>query len=376
MKIEFYRHSINRNDIRNVNRVLRSIFLTTGDVVRDFEEKFATYLGAKEVIGVTSCTAALHLSLLAWGIGEGDEVITTPMSFCATSNAILYAGATPVFVDVEEDTGNIDAELIEVKITKRTKAILPIHLYGQMCDMVKIRRIVDRHGLIVIEDAAHCIEGVRNGIRPGQYGDIACFSFYATKNITSGEGGAISVDEYSKAKMLRMLRLHGIDRSASDRYTKKFQHWDMPILGWKYNMNNIQAALLLGQLRRIEKLWKKRDEIYRRYEDAFRSLKGIKLMKTVPNSQHARHLFTIQVLEKKRDAMLVVLQEKGIGVAVNYRPIHLLKYYKERFGFKEGDFPVAKDIGKRTISLPLYPSLKDTEVNYIIRTVIECVRKG
>lgn len=373
MRIEFYRHSIDENDIKRVNEVLNSIFITTGDVVRDFENEFEAYLGMENVIGVTSCTAALQLSLLAWGIGGGDEVITTPMSFCATANAIIHAGATPVFVDVEKETGNINAELIENKITRKTKAILPVHLYGQMCDMKRIRQIADKYGLIVIEDAAHCIEGVRDGVKVGQLGDAACFSFYATKNITSGEGGAIATNDFDRAELLRMLRLHGIDKSAADRYTKKYQHWDMPVLGWKYNMDNIQAALLLGQLRRIEKLWRRRDEIYRRYEDAFGSLKEIELMKTVPNSRHARHLFTIQVPENKRDTMLIALQEKGIGVAVNYRAIHLLKYYREKFGYKEGNFPVSEKIGNRTISIPLYPNLTDAEVNYVIKTIKKAI---
>jgi UDP-4-amino-4-deoxy-L-arabinose-oxoglutarate aminotransferase len=323
---------------------------------------------------VTSCTAALQLSLLAWGIGSGDEVITTPMSFCATVNAILHTGAIPVFVDVEENTGNINAEIIERKITGKTKALLPVHLYGQMCDMKRIRQIADRYGLVIIEDAAHCIEGFRDSVKVGQLGDAACFSFYATKNITSGEGGAIVTNHFDKAELLRVLRLHGIDKSAADRYTKRYKHWDMPVLGWKYNMDNIQAALLLGQLNRIEKLWRRRNEISRRYEDAFGSLKEIDLMKSVPNSRHARHLFTIQVPEDRRDLLLNALQEKGIGVAVNYRSIHLLKYYKEKFGYKEGDFPVAENIGKRTISLPLYPLLKDEEVKYVIKVVSEEVR--
>lgn len=374
MKIEFYRHSIDQSDIERLQNVLKSIFITTGEVVRTFENELQAYVDAKNAIGVTSCTAALQLSLLAWGIGRGDEVITTPMTFCATANSILHAGATPVFVDVEENTGNINAELIENRITSKTKAILPVHLYGQMCDMKRIRQIADRYGLIVIEDAAHCIEGVRDSVKVGQLGDAACFSFYATKNITSGEGGAIATNHFDKGELLKILRLHGIDKSAVDRYTKKYEHWDMAVLGWKYNMDNIQAALLLGQLKRIEKLWARRDEIYRKYEDAFGSLKEIKLMRTMPNTRHARHLFTIQVPENKRDSMLIALQDRGIGVAVNYRAMHLLKYYRGQFGYKEGDFPVAEDIGKGTISLPLYPLLKDEEIRYVIRVVLEEVK--
>jgi len=373
-KIEFFKHNIDEKDIARANDVLRSIFLTTGKVVEEFENNLAEYLGAKRVVGVTSCTAALHLCLLAWGVGEGDEVITTPMSFCATSNSVMHAGAKPVFVDVEEDTGNIDANLIEAAVTEKTRAIMPVHLYGQMCDMRKIRAIADKHKLVVIEDAAHCIEGKRDGVRVGELGDAACYSFYATKNITSGEGGAISTNDPAKADLLKMLRSHGIDRTAGDRYTKKYQHWDMTELGWKYNMDNIQAALLIGQLERIEELWKRRNEIALQYEKAFEGVKGIKLMKTVASCKHPRHLFTIHVASERRDEIMFALQEKGIGVAVNYRAIHLLKYYRQHFGFKEGDFPVAERIGNTTITLPLYPKLHSSELEYVIKSVIELAR--
>ena len=371
MKIEFYKHNIDASDIKRVNSVLRSIFLTTGSVVQEFEEKFQAYTGLKNVVGITSCTAALHLSLLAWDIGPGDEVITTPMTFCATSNAIIHAGAKPVFVDAEDSTGNINADLIEDKITKRTKAIMPVHLYGQMCDMKKIKKIADKYNLVIIEDAAHCIEGIRDGIRVGQLGDAACYSFYATKNITSGEGGAVGTNNTEKAEKLKVLRLHGIDKSAADRYTGLYKHWDMPVLGWKFNMDNIQAALLVGQVDRIEDLLEKKEAIAQKYEEAFSALKGVKLMKKVPNSKHARHLFTIRVEPEKRDYTLKSLQEKGIGVAVNYRSVSMLKYYKETFGFKRGVFPVSERIGDETISIPLYSKLKNSEVNYIIKAVKE-----
>jgi dTDP-4-amino-4,6-dideoxygalactose transaminase len=290
------------------------------------------------------------------------------MSFCATSNAILHAGAKPVFVDVEAETGNINADLIEAAITKKTKVLMPVHLYGQMCDMRKIREIADNGNLAVIEDAAHSIEAVRDGVRPGMLSDAACFSFYATKNITSGEGGAIAVRK-EKADKLRMLRLHGIDKSAIDRYTGKYRHWDMPLLGWKYNMDNIQAALLRGQLERIDQLWKKRDRLWKTYKTGLGGIKGMRILRTVENSRHARHLFTPLVPQRKRDEILHLLQAKGIGVAVNYRPIHLLKYYRKTFGYKNGDFPVAEDIGRRTITLPLYPGLKQEEIEYVIRTL-------
>jgi dTDP-4-amino-4,6-dideoxygalactose transaminase len=204
MKIEFFRHNIDQEDINRAVEVLNSIFLTTGSAVEEFEKAFSSYLDVPFTAGVTSCTGALHLGLLAWGIGPGEEVITTPMSFCSTANVILHAGATPVFVDVEERTGNIDAELIESKITEKTRAIIPVHLYGQMCDMKRIRQIADKYHLVVVEDAAHCIEGIRDGIKPGKLGDAACFSYYATKNITCGEGGAIVTNHLDEADLFRM----------------------------------------------------------------------------------------------------------------------------------------------------------------------------
>lgn len=369
MKVEFCRHNVSQKDIDNVVDVLNSLFLTHGKVVEDFEQRFSDYLGCQYTIGVNSCTAALHLSLLAYGIGPGDEVITTPLTFIATSNAVMHAGATPVFIDVEPETGNLDANLIEKTITPRTKAILPVHLYGQMCDMKRIRKIADRHSLIVIEDAAHCVEGIRDGIRPAMLGDAACFSFYATKNITSGEGGAVSTNNKKIAEVLRKLSLHGMSKGASERYSKKYEHWDMEMLGWKYNMSNIQAAMLLDQLGKIETNWQKRESICQKYESAFKGNDRITLIKILPGSRSARHLFTIMVDPKQRDSTLHKLQENEIGVAVNYRAIHLLRYYREKYGFQRGMFPNAEKIGDSTITLPLYPLLKDEEIDYVIKTV-------
>jgi len=374
-KIEFFQHNINDRDRRRVNDVLRSIFLTTGKEVKEFENNFSRYINLNHTIGLTSCTAALHLSILALGIGPGDEVITTPMSFCATANAILHAGALPVFADVEEETGNINAELLETAITGKTKAIIPVHLYGQMCDMEKIRSLADHYKLKLVEDAAHAIEASRDGIRVGQLSDTACFSFYATKNITSGEGGAISTDSDFLADALMMLRQHGIDKGAAERYTGRYTHWDMPLLGWKYNMDNIQAALLIGQLRRIEALRQKREELWQCYEEGLKQIKEIKLLKTLPGVKHARHLLTVLVPPDRRDSLLWQLQERGVGVAVNYRPIHLLGYYRKTFGYSEGSFPVAESIGNRAVSLPLYPSLKKSDVRYIVRCLKELLNE-
>jgi dTDP-4-amino-4,6-dideoxygalactose transaminase len=366
-RIEFFRHSIDERDIKRAERVLRSIFLTTGQEVEEFEQALCRYIGRKYTVGLTSCTAALHLSLISMKIGPGDEVITSPMSFCATANAILHAGATPVFVDAEEDTGNVNAALIESAITERTKAIIPVHLYGQMCDMKGIKALAKKYGLRIIEDAAHALEASRDGIRVGQLSDNVCFSFYATKNITSGEGGAISTDKREFAEALRMLRLHGIDKDAAGRYTQHYRHWDMPLLGWKYNMDNVQGALLIGQLERIEDLWRKRDILWKLYEEELRSVKQVRLLRTLPDARHARHLFTVLVPPARRDALLWALQDRGIGVAVNYRPIHLLAYYRKRFGYRRGSYPVAEVLGRSTISLPLYPSLQEADIRYVVR---------
>jgi len=368
-KIEFYRHSVDKNDIRRVSRVLRSLFLTTGAEVERFEKLFSQYLRMQHSIGLTSCTAGLHLSLLALGIGAGDEVITSPMSFCATANSIIHAGARPVFVDVEEETGNMNPELIERAITKRTKAIVPVHLYGQMCDMKSISKIAKRYRLKIIEDAAHAIEAERDGIKVGGLSDAACFSFYATKNITSGEGGAVATNSKKLAELVRLLRLHGMDRSAVDRYSKRFKQYDMPRMGWKYNMDNIQASLLIGQLQRIDKLWRMRDKVWKTYERHLRGAPSIRLPRVLKSGRHARHLFTVQVPERKRNHLISALQENGIGVAVNFKPIHLLQYYRRTYGYKKKDYPVAEKIGASTISLPLYPSMKEDDIIYVVNTL-------
>lgn len=366
MKIEFYKHNIGPEEKESVGRVLDSIFLTTGQTVRNFEGELAAYVGARHAVGVTSCTAALHLSLLALNVGSGDEVITTPMTFVATSTAIIHAGAKPVWVDVEKETGNINVDLIEEAITEKTKAIIPVHLYGQMCDMQRIRKIADKHGLFVIEDAAHALESERDGIRVGQLADTACFSFYATKSITSGEGGAVATNSKKLAEKIRILRLHGINKEAAERYTKRYERWDLLELGWKYNMSNIQASLLIPQLKKVEQYWKRREYIYKRYRDAFSELEKINLPKPYANSKSGYHLFTIWVDPKKRDIILKGLQKKAIGVAVNYRAINLLTKFQRIFGKDRESFPVAERIGDSTISLPLYPKLKDNEIDYVI----------
>jgi dTDP-4-amino-4,6-dideoxygalactose transaminase len=370
VKIEFYKHNIGEAEIQEIVDTLKSTFLTTGPKTAAFEKDFAAYLGVQDTIGVMSATAGLFLVLKAWDIRPGDEVIVPPMTFIATANAVLHCGATPVFVDVEPETGNIDAERIEASITPRTKAILPVHLYGQIVDMRKIRQIADKHGLKILEDSAHTIEGTRDGNKPGQIGDAASFSFYATKNIACGEGGAVVTNDPDLAEKLRILRLHGMSKSAADRYHSEYRHWDMEMLGYKENMSDIQASLLLNQLKTIEEKWERKERICRYYESEFQKA-GIEFPKVLVNSKSARHLFTVWAKRGDRDRALGDLQKRGLGVAVNFRPIHLLTYYRERFDYRPGQFPVAEEIGDRTITIPMYPLLTDPEVEYVVKAVVE-----
>ncbi len=368
-RIEFYKHNINRSDYRNLKRTLKSIFLTTGPVTKRFENELADYLGVKNVVGVSSCTAGLFLSLKALGIKEGDEVITTPLTFVATANSILYCNARPVFVDVNEETGLIDIDKIEQKINENTKAIIPVHLYGFLCDMERISKIAQKHSLKVVEDSAHSVEGEIDGKKAGLYSDAASFSFYATKNITSGEGGAVATNNDEIADKIRVLRLHGMDKSAEKRYTEKFVKYDVPVLGYKFNLSDIQSALLINQLKRIDKVWVKKDNIYKYYIKRLSEIEEVNIPKKPDNVKSGYHIFTITVPSEMRDYLLNYLQEHNIGVAVNYTPVHLLKYYRERFGYKEGDFPVTEKIGKSTITLPFYAKLKFREVDYIVKMI-------
>jgi len=376
MPIPFFMHDLGEPEIEEVRRVLAGPILTTGEVVAKFERRFADYLGRRHALAVTSCTGALHLSLLALGIGAGDEVITTPMTFIATSTAIIEAGAKPVFVDVEPDTGNLNASLIEAAITPRTKAIIPVHLYGQMCDMRAIRKVADKHGLFVIEDAAHCVEGMRDGIRPGELGDTACFSFYATKTLTCGEGGALVTDRDALVEKLRLLHHHGMTKTAADRHREGYQHWDMTVLGWKYNMDNIHAALLLPQLERLEENWHRRETVAQWYVQRLKECSGLSFISPKPGVRHARHLFPVWIGNGRRDEIIQGLQREGIGVVVNYRAIHLLTYFRETFDFRVGIFPHAERIGNETMSLPFYPAMSEKQVVVVTDTLSRLLKEG
>lgn len=369
MKVPFFKHCVGHDEKTSVLAALDSEFLTTGKYVSEFEEKFSTFVGIPNTVGLTSCTAALHLGLLACGVGPGDEVITTPQTFVATSLAIIHCGATPVWVDVEPNTGNIDATKIEEKITKKTKAILPVHLYGQMCDMGSIYDIAKKYSLFIIEDAAHALLSRRGVYKVGDLSDVACFSFYATKSITCGEGGAACTRSKELSDKIRLLRSHGMSGDAATRHTGQFKHWDLLDTGWKYNMDNIKAALLLPQLSKAQYWRSARKNIFKQYQERLSEIDAIHFPEIVPAAESDYHLFTIWVDPTRRDAIIAALQAAGIGVTVNYRSINLLSAFSSMFNLGSGSFPISEKIGLSTISLPTYPALTAEEITYIVDTL-------
>lgn len=373
MQVEFYKHNLGDTEIKAVADVMRSVMLTTGAVTAEFERKFAEYLGVHSALGVMSATHAIELALRALGIQPGDEVIVPAFTMWATAEAVIHAGGKPVFVDSEPETGNINIDLIEKSITARTKAIIPVHLYGQLCDMQRLRELCDRHRLWLVEDSAHNIEGERDGLKAGALSDAACFSFYATKNITCGEGGAVVTNQPQLAELMTVMRTHGMSADAANRYASdKFRHYDIAVLGIKANMSNILAAMLINQVEKLDERWAIRERICQKYEAAFQQHPRIGLL--IPKSKSGRHIFAILVEPSLRDEYVNLLRERGVGCVVNWYPMTLFTYVRKTFGTKPGDFPVAEKLGFSTISLPLYPSLTDEEVDYVIKTVLDTIR--
>jgi dTDP-4-amino-4,6-dideoxygalactose transaminase len=368
-RIEFYKHDLGDPEIASVTETLRSLFLTLGPRVREFERAFGAYLGQEHVVGVSSCTMGLAMALEALGVAAGDEVITTPMTFISTPNAALFHDAVPVFADVDRKTGLLDPDAVEAAITPRTRAVIVVHLYGQLADMRRLRAICDKHGLMLIEDAAHATEAERDGVRVAELGDATVFSFYATKTMTSGDGGAIVVKSAALVERLQRLRNHGVSKDAASRHTARYAHWDMLELGYKAAMTDIEAALLIPQIERLPRRRDLRQSRVERYERALASRSDVELLSWSGRSSH--HLFTVLVPQGRRDQILAGLGERGIGAAVNYRAVHTLKYYQERFGYSRDAFPAAADIGDRTISLPLYAGLGDSEVDRVVTALGE-----
>lgn len=368
-RVEFYRHGLGEAELESVGQTLSSLFLTLGPRVADFERRFAEYLGAEHCVGVSSCSMALLLTLKAFGVGDGDEVITTPMTFIATSNAVLHAGAKPVFADIEPGTGLLDPNAVEAAITDRTKAVIAVHLYGQLADMKALRALCERRGLVLIEDAAHAVETERDGIRTAELGDAAVFSFYATKNLTSGDGGAIVLHDREAAERLRRLRNHGVTKDAASRHGGSYRHWDMVDLGFKAAMTDVEAALLLPQLEGIDARRDAREERALRYRELLADEPRVQLIEPVGTSAH--HLFAVLVPEGRRDSVLDGLGERQVGCAINYRSVHTLAYYRDTFGYRPEDFPVSASFGERTISLPMWPALPLDDVSRVVSALRE-----
>lgn len=367
---------IEQVEIDEVIACMRSSWLGTGPRVAQFERDFAVYKGLppSQVAAVNSCTAALHVSLIAAQMAPGDEVVTTPMTFCASVNAIIHAGLTPVLADIDPLTQNIDPHTIEAAITPRTRAILPVHFAGRPCEMDAVMAIARKHDLMVIEDCAHAIETTYHGRKAGTFGDFGCFSFYSTKNVVTGEGGMITGRDEARIARARTLALHGMSKDAWHRFGDAgYKHYQVIECGFKYNMMDLQAAIGIHQLARVEANWQKRQAVWNRYQEAFADL-PIGLPATAePNTRHAYHLYTIQVDAARcgieRDAFLDAMTAAGVGVGVHYMSVPEHPYYQERYGWHPDNWPAARDIGRSTVSLPLSPKLDDHDVERVIRSV-------
>jgi dTDP-4-amino-4,6-dideoxygalactose transaminase len=371
---------IGEEEIAEVVATLRSGWVGTGPRVAQLEEEFAAYIGATSCCAVNSCTAALHLSLLAAGLEPGDEVITTPLTFCATVNAIIHAGATPVLADVDPITWNIDPRQIEARITTRTRAIVPVHFAGRACDMGAICSIAERHGLDLIEDCAHAIETTYEGKHAGTFGRLGCFSFYVTKNLMTGEGGMIATTSpHDDLARIKTLALHGMSKDAWKRFSDKgFKHYRVVECGFKYNMMDLQAAIGIHQLRRIEANWLVRKKIWERYNAAFADLDIGIPAPLPPSDRHALHLYTITIDPDKtgmtRDAFLDEMTRRKIGVGVHYVSLPEHPYYQGVFGWRAEDYPISKRIGETTVSLPLSAKLSEADVEDVIWHVNHALR--
>ncbi len=375
----FGRPMLFREEIREVLETLRSGWWGTGPKTKLFEKLFAKYAHAKYALALSSCTAATELALDILGIGPGDEVITTPLTFVSTANVVLHRGAIVKFADVDLKTWNIDPGEIEKAITKRTKAIIPVHLHGRPCDMKTISQIAARHRLYVIEDAAHAAEAWYRGKKIGSLSDFTAFSFYATKNVATGEGGMLTTNNKKWYQTAAIRALHGLSADAWKRYSAAgFKPYEAVYPGYKINMTDIQASLGLPQLKSIDKNLKIRNKIWKEYQKVFSRLDGVQTPAVdEPNTVPARHLYALvlnpQQFKINRNQFVATLQKEGIGCGVHFTPVHLHPYYRQTFGYKSGDFPHAETIGLNTFSLPIYPTMNNQDIADVINAVTKLV---
>ncbi|HXM51076.1 MAG TPA: DegT/DnrJ/EryC1/StrS family aminotransferase, partial [Pyrinomonadaceae bacterium] len=372
--IVFGAPKIEQDEIDEVVRCLESGWIGTGPRVARFEKEFGLYKGQSFAAAVSSCSAAMHLSVLAAGIGEGDEVITTPMTFCATVNAIVHSGATPVLADIDPLTMNIDPAQVEARITSKTRAILPVHFAGRAANMDALAGIAARDELKLIEDCAHAIETEYHGRKAGTFGDFGCFSFYATKNVTTGEGGMVLTKNEADLARIKMLALHGMSKDAWKRFSDEgYKHYFVVETGFKYNMMDLQAALGIHQLQRVEANWLRREEIWQQYNEAFADLPLTLPAEPEPNTRHAYHLYTVLIDEARvgisRDEFLDEMTANDVGVGVHYLSVPEHPVYQDKFGWRPEDYPNAMRTGRQTVSLPLSAGLTDREVSRVIEVV-------
>src|SRR5579863_6290348 len=382
-QVPFHRPAIGPAEEREVIDTLRSGWITTGPKTKKFEQEFAAYVGARNALAVAHCTGALHLALFALGIGPGDEVITTPFTFTATAEVMGYVGARPVFVDIEPDTFNLDPVKIEEAFAsgkhRNVRALMPVHFAGQPCDMNRICAIARRHHLKIIEDAAHAVGSARvidgrGMVKIGTIGDLSCFSFYATKNITSAEGGMITTEDDALAAKIAVASLHGMDRDAWKRYDSSGSwYYEIHDVGFKYNLSDVHSAIGLAQLRRAGELTGRRRMIARLYNEAFGDEPSLEIPITEAGVEHAWHLYVIRIRPERltigRNRFVELLRERGIGTSVHCIPLNTMDYYQRQYGYRTGDFPIAEDVYSRCFSLPIFPLMADDDVAYVIENV-------
>lgn len=375
----FGKPRIENDEIREVVDSLKSGWLSTGPKVARFEEAFRQYMSARYAVSMNSCTAGLFLSLVVAGVNRGDEVITTPFTYAATANVIMHRYAKPVFVDVNPKSMNIDVDQIEKKITKKTKVIMPVHFAGRPCDMNAITKIAKKHKLIVVQDAAHALETIYHGKKIGTLADLTAFSFYATKNLTTGEGGMVTTANRSWAEMIQILASQGMTRGAWKRYSDKgFKHYQILLPGFKFNMMDLQAGIGLHQIEKIEKYLKIREKIWAAYDEGLKDLPITVPTAVEPQTRHARHLYTIlldlKALKVTRDQFQQELFKMKIGTGIHFTSVHLQPYYRKTFKFKADDFPNAAHLSERTLSLPLSAAMTAKDVDDVLWAIKKIVK--
>jgi len=381
IRIPFHRAAVGEEEIAALAEVIRDGWLTMGARTVEFENQFAQYVGASHAVAVSSCTAALHLALEAIGLQPGDEVLVPTTTFTATAEVVVYLGGRPVLVDIDTETLNIDLRDAERRITSRTRAIIPVHLAGQPCDMAEIHQLAKRRNLRIVEDAAHALPASYRGQPVGSLSEFTAFSFYATKTLTTGEGGMITTENAAAAERMRMMRLHGIARDGWKRYSAEGTwYYEVQQAGYKYNFTDLQAALGLVQLKKCDAMRETRRRIAERYTEAFQMVDSLEPPRVLEDRESSWHLYILRLALDKlridRDQFIGALNQQGIGTSVHFIPLHLQPYYRREFGYRLGDLPNAESQYLRSISLPIYPTMREEEIEQVIAAVTSIAREA